>query len=1027
MPRRLLLSILLAASALPAAAQTSDPPDRTAELLARLQALPGVVRSADGVVWQAGDQVFAPIGGEVGGEPWVETALGGILVDRALFGSGAPGAAAALGELVEVATRGGVLPAAGVAGRLSNDPLAGHVLSLPPDGSAAIVCREGVLRRAEVAPAGPVSRVERVRAAVAAFEAELGECELDGLGRDSVRHVLARLAERDSPDAAEDELRPAFARRLVRHGWLRRTTPLGGFDSVAELEASVAEASRPLAEVEHRGGTTSLVQLRDAFGTASRVLRTPAAVLVAVAPPRPMKFFGLVQGMADSTVVAEFDPGIDPAGGLDLEDLRSAKLVHASGDLARWTPEGGLVADPGRWSAAFLGAADPTARRFARGWFPPHVPVVDLEGDLVALLAARGALGPPRGEVESFLERASRILPDAPSLDLLGHYVFVYVYDSPDTTRPGLVGNRNQKGEIHQTSGETIANASGGQCRGDCDDLAELYFDLARRQGRLAHVIGLPGHAATAWAEQREDGWHVFVLQTGPALEFVAPELPDAIEAAFERFDRSATFDPANLTIQLRFEGENTRSRWNLSWRIFADRRYADTMVDVQRDWHFHTYLQGVRKMERLIATGDDDPSNYREIASLHSFTGRHAESCTFLERAIERTTDPASRLYLTADLAARRLQAGRRKEAREAAERVLGADLPAAIAARRLEGLGIQRFGIEFAADLVRGDALDLAARALDEVAREEIARLATALARYLAGGHFDEKTWAARRDQRALLRSYTAVVVDLLGRSGPETLPSDARLVRLVAPVQAWIDGVAMWDLQNRDDAGERYALLGRFYEAMLGRDPFAAHLARCAGPTGKDHDPRRRATGPTQFELDLPWIRSSPAYWNRTLAHRLSPGSPAADPVAIHELAGSLDAAVASVRELGLETPRVQRYALYARVADAALRGDEPALRTGLAQVRSRGDRSVREETARWIGLTARSVPVARLERAVRLWHEEVASRPEILRIAWRAAVDGSPRHAVAAARVAAECHPDDRAFAEEYGYMRELFGE
>ena len=49
----------------------------------------------------------------------------------------------------------------------------------------------------------------------------------------------------------------------------------------------------------------------------------------------------------------------------------------------------------------------------------------------------------------------------------------------------------------------------------------------------------------------------------------------------------------------------NTRSSWVLGWRIFSDRAYAEAMIDVQRDWHFHTYRQGVKKMEALIASGD--------------------------------------------------------------------------------------------------------------------------------------------------------------------------------------------------------------------------------------------------------------------------------------------------------------------------------------------------------------------------------------------------------------------------------------
>ena len=114
------------------------------------------------------------------------------------------------------------------------------------------------------------------------------------------------------------------------------------------------------------------------------------------------------------------------------------------------------------------------------------------------IVVADGILRPPSepstAEAERFLDDAARMLPDAGSLDLIGQYMVKYVYDSPDPTRPLLIGNRDDSSDIHQTAHQTLATVANGVCRGDCDDLSEIYQDIAARQGKLGYVISLPGH-----------------------------------------------------------------------------------------------------------------------------------------------------------------------------------------------------------------------------------------------------------------------------------------------------------------------------------------------------------------------------------------------------------------------------------------------------------------------------------------------------------------------------------------------------
>ena len=228
---------------------------------------------------------------------------------------------------------------------------------------------------------------------------------------------------------------------------------------------------------------------------------------------------------------------------------------------------------------------------------------------MFALVTQTGVVRPARSgaraDAEAFYAAAVEALPDAAHLDLIGEYLLVYAYDSPDPRFPALLGTHAVSGDIHQTAAQTLATTTGGMMRGDCDDLSELDQEIALRQGRNAQMIGLPAHAALAWAMQNGDGsWLTYILQTGQPLAFPGATLPDSLELTYKSFGSSELFDRTKLEILLRFSGENTRSSWYLSWRIFKDPAYARTMIDVQRDWHFQTYQRAIVKMTRARRLG---------------------------------------------------------------------------------------------------------------------------------------------------------------------------------------------------------------------------------------------------------------------------------------------------------------------------------------------------------------------------------------------------------------------------------------
>ena len=192
-----------------------------------------------------------------------------------------------------------------------------------------------------------------------------------------------------------------------------------------------------------------------------------------------------------------------------------------------------------------------------KNYLPPHIIVRDSSKAIHYIITPHGKLRPAadgsREEAQRFMVDASKTLPDAAHLDLISQYIFKYIYDSPDPTMPTLLGSRDINSDIHQTAFQTLSTTVGGICRGDCDDLSELGELIVEKQDKIGHVVSLPGHAALAWAENYDDQWHVFVLQTGPTLQFSAPRLQDALRATYQSFDASEAFDPNGVGILLRF------------------------------------------------------------------------------------------------------------------------------------------------------------------------------------------------------------------------------------------------------------------------------------------------------------------------------------------------------------------------------------------------------------------------------------------------------------------------------------------
>ena len=278
-------------------------------------------------------------------------------------------------------------------------------------------------------------RHERARAALKAamerFSASLERRESDHSSRAALVEVLLQLDQKDDNSASFDVLPPSFARRLVRHGWLEQLEA----DETARvaLEAAVLESEALVPLTQYASASSRLVYSEDAFGSGAWLLSTPERSGYSRLATRPAYYPD-----APSVIsVVHLPPGTDPAVGSDA--WLGADLYRGDVRLAAWDREQGFQANVPAWKKAFEDAAAEQEFALTQG-LPPHILVTGLDGDILSLITAHGRLEPARDgsaeRAERFFAEAAVALPDAAHLDLIGEYLLVYVYDSPDTRRP---------------------------------------------------------------------------------------------------------------------------------------------------------------------------------------------------------------------------------------------------------------------------------------------------------------------------------------------------------------------------------------------------------------------------------------------------------------------------------------------------------------------------------------------------------------------------------------------------------------
>ncbi len=861
-----------------------------------------------------------------------------------------------------------------------------------------------------------------LKKAIDAYKKQLQKSKLSNLAKDAVVDVIDRIK---SPDKglATDQVNPAFARRLVQHGWLNVMVEKDkSLEAVsAAVSESLKEAMELKAKHEWKRASKKLQLLSDAWGSQVWVLSDGKDIDVATRPAVPMYDSSIPVKKVWVHSVLPKDADLDEAQA--LRQATEIKVISEGKMLASWSDKNGFKVDGAVWREVFKIPNN----SMVDDYFPPHIIQQDLNGDIYRVIVADGILHAPKDDSKSastaFLDEAAKVMKDAAHMDLIGQYLVKYVYDSPETAVPFLIGNRDLNGDIHQTAHETLSTVTGGVCRGDCDDVSELYQQIAERQNKLGHVVMLPGHAAFAFAEKKGAEWDVIVLQTGPALSFNHKELPKALEMAYKHFGATETFDANGLGLLLRFSNEKTRGPWRLGWRIFSDRNYAETMIDIQKDWHFQTYLQGIKKMQTMLKDEKNHtPANYREIASLYAFTGQWDKFVENHQKAVALTKDKVSLLEFNSDYINTLFDADRKDEAVQAVNNTIS-DLSDQELRKRL-GDGIISYGLKVSSICASNHQSKEAVQILDNTVTMSVVRVGQMLNQLIAAGKHKDAQWTTHPQMqmlRRIMRQYVAIGISALTHFPEGELPTKGSVYQIT---NQWLSNIAHADAEGPTGMLNNYSVLGNYLALTKPLDEIIDLCEKAEFPSAIDIDHKSIFSG-GPLDQQIAWIKASSPFWAQEILQQVSDKHAELSVERVVKCDKALTASLEFVKKHKLDSRGLQIAVIQAQVAVAMLEKDNKRLKALLKSVKERDDKWLRDGVAALMGNMSRHIKLTDYKKAIEVWIQEVNYKPKYYWIAWRAALSGSPKHALYIAQRAAEIFHDDKSFVEEYNYMKEIF--
>jgi len=908
------------------------------------------------------------------------------------------------------------------------------------DADDFLVTPEGVFHASVSTAGADVSRglASTTRAtdtAMAALEHWAQSSELSPPGRRSLLRLVAHALQPDPGIAHPDS---ALVVGLIQKGWLEQlTAPDPSGSAVRERISRAQRWQRPLIWT----GSAGRFEERRRAGESLRIAAIGDSLRYRMAAPA-MSFGSL--GAPLETVV-DLRPGSDP---LDPDaEIQRIRVYLDHTVLASWTPGGGFSSDPATWRRALApferrleqpsirgiqGGLAPGPDRDPQGKpagthdsdrdpdldpsprFPPHLAVQTPDGRFRALHTANGSLlSSPlenAAQQDAFLERAARVLPDAAHLDLLGQYMFSYAPDSPDSRFPELLGVDQLQGEFHQTVAATLTRRVRGRFVGDCEDLAALYEAIVRKQGRIAHILSLPGHAALAFVEPARAEFVTHVLQSGPRRELHAPSVAESLQRAVQSFDPGRTVDPDQLALLLRFDDGLPFETYRLPSRVFTDAAYEARVVDLQRLWHQARYARAHAAARAWHASQPDDLAPVLEVAALERRMGRFAAAASHLAD-LETRSEPTHRAarVAIAEIDAR-FEAGQLERARELAERTRIAWTSAATLAA---DPGMPDRWLDLAEVLAAEDREPLLAlEILDANARPLLTQ---------------DETWTSNRALVPALERFTEIATEAftatLSQDASTAKPSPAgpdAYPRVRQVVERWFEFGAFRIGTHAERPLRAYAELGRYLESTFGKRAYRNLVESQIDRLPEPRNHAERARESERALTDARWIAHSPLYWSLALwdAYRHFARLPAKDralPASRADMlrfAHYLGRARAASESLGLEDVLAEERILEAHLLVSLVSGDVSAANGVLDRVRAMRSQRATELAFDTLASVGPLLPLGTFAALVEAFDARfgAAAMPSFaLDLAWSEGLRQHPEHAAWVARWSVARHP------------------
>ncbi len=839
----------------------------------------------------------------------------------------------------------------------------------------------------------------------------LPEAGLSTIGRSAMQRFLSLI---NDTVAADEDTNPHYLRQLVVHGWLQKQLPAS--EQLVALQKAIELAMSFQPVQQWSGNEWTLTAYANAFQEKIWTIQGPdhAARLQAHhdlhhAPRLPCH------------LLTTFKPQADPLHA--QADITSARLLWGRRSLATWDPANGFQADLTTWREARPDDGYGVSSTAPVGFIPPHMVISAADGSILHLVTKGGILAPPNNqstaEHQRFIKEAAAQLTDAVHLDLIGQVFFSYVHDSPDSAKPDLVGFRSINGDIHQTVTQTLNTCLFGMLRGDCDDLSEVYQTILTEQNKLAYVLSLPRHAACAWSELIGDQWTTYVLQTGQPVACSDASLAQTIVALYHRFDRQGSFDGSNISLLLRFAGENTRSSFSLSNRILTEAEYAKTLIAVQRDLYNHTYANGINTMNAMLKNGDEDPANWLELAGLYEHTGEHGNAVTMLEKVITKEKDPYQRIMYTVLMLSSLIEEEKFALCTSIANKLLAEELPK-ISAQKVSAWWM---AYRIYSTLDEEQHHDLRQHILSTYLYPVIKEEAKQVLAWVNSDRFKLSIWENQlRDFNSRMGVITGIVLQHVTKKGISQLHEDESLREKYGFVERFIETCSFLDLKNRANVSNAYALTGMFAAQIMGVDNFDEVLAATPFPSTWHNYHNKRIGGVAQLERDLPWIRSSVTFWSGRLGQALS--EKVIDKEKILSHIKQLKDAYQASQKLDVISLGIENTLLYVDVVQALITEDKEALDSAFTKYRNQNDKRSDAALCATISALAPHLGPTWFKTVLERWHALAATKPGYFTIAWDCVHKKAIAQALVAGAFAAQHNNDDPTFVNEFTYLQRV---